>query len=47
MRVTVGTIIGLIASKHSHNDILDMYPYLTHDDIFAALAYTKDFDACK
>ncbi|MBN1317197.1 MAG: DUF433 domain-containing protein [Anaerolineales bacterium] len=28
LRVTVGTIIGLIASGHSTNEILEAYPYL-------------------
>jgi uncharacterized protein (DUF433 family) len=28
MRVTVGTIVGLMASGHSFNDILKAYPYL-------------------
>lgn len=39
MRVTVGTIVGLIASGHSHADILRSYPYLEEADIHEALAY--------
>jgi uncharacterized protein (DUF433 family) len=39
MRVTVGTIIGLLAAGHSHQEILDAYPYLEQEDIAAALAY--------
>jgi len=39
MRVTVGMLVGLVASGHSHKDILNMYPYLERDDIFAALSY--------
>lgn len=39
MRVTVGMLIGLVASGHSHSDILKMYPYLEREDIFAALSY--------
>ncbi|MBD2665657.1 hypothetical protein B6N60_04547 [Richelia sinica FACHB-800] len=39
MRVTVGTIIGLMASGHSLNDILKAYPYLEEADIYEALAY--------
>ena len=39
MRVTVGTIIGLLAAKHSKEDILVAYPYLEDEDIQAALAY--------
>lgn len=39
MRVTVGTVVGLIASGHSHAEILTAYPYLEEDDIRQALAY--------
>ena len=39
LRVSVGTIVGLLASGHSHEDILKEYPYLEKDDIQAALAY--------
>jgi uncharacterized protein (DUF433 family) len=38
-RVTVGTIVGLLASGHSHEEILKEYPYLEGDDIQAALSY--------
>jgi uncharacterized protein (DUF433 family) len=40
MRVTVGTIVGLIAAGHSNAEILDAYPYLEEEDIRQALAYT-------
>lgn len=40
MRVTVGTIVGLMASGHTTNDILAAYPYLEEPDIYEALAYT-------
>lgn len=39
MRVTVGTIIGLIASGYSRAEILQAYPYLEEADIQEALAY--------
>ncbi len=39
MRVTVGTILGLLASGHSEKEILDAYPYLELEDIHAALGY--------
>ena len=39
MRVTVGTIVGLVASGHSNAEILVAYPYLEEDDIRQALAY--------
>ena len=39
LRVTVGTIVGLVASGYSHQQILELYPYLEHEDIQAALSY--------
>ena len=39
LRVTVGTIVGLLASGHTQKKILDQYPYLEPEDIKAALAY--------
>lgn len=39
MRVTVGTIVGLMASGHSASDILKAYPYIEEADIYEALAY--------
>ena len=39
LRVTVGTIVGLVASGRSHDEILRLYPYLTADDIGEALSY--------
>ena len=39
MRVTVGMIVGLVASGHSNAEILTAYPYLEEDDIRQALAY--------
>ena len=39
MRVTVGTIVGLLASGHSSEEILGLYPYLEADDISEALSY--------
>jgi len=39
LRVTVGTIVGLIASGHSANDILKLYPYLEEEDIREAIVY--------
>lgn len=38
-RVTVGTIVGLIASGSSSEQILADYPYLEAEDISAALSY--------
>lgn len=39
MRVTVGTILGLLASGHSEEEILEAYPYLEPEDIRATLGY--------
>ena len=39
LRVTVGTIVGLLASGRSHDKILKAYPYLEAEDITQALAY--------
>jgi uncharacterized protein (DUF433 family) len=39
MRVTVGMIVGMIASGHDQSEILDLYPYLEADDIAQALSY--------
>lgn len=39
MRVTVGTILGLMASGKTAEEILALYPYLEGEDIQAALAY--------
>jgi uncharacterized protein (DUF433 family) len=39
LRVTVGTLVGLMASGHSKADILKAYPYLEEVDLQEALAY--------
>lgn len=39
MRVTVGTIVGLVASGANSDEILADYPYLEAEDISAALSY--------
>jgi len=39
MRVTVGMVVGLIASGHPRSEILAAYPYLEEEDIRQALAY--------
>jgi uncharacterized protein (DUF433 family) len=39
LRVTVGTVLGLLASGHSRERILKAYPYLEAEDIDAALSY--------
>ena len=39
LRITVGTIVGLMASGSSRERILQAYPQLEHADIDEALAY--------
>ena len=39
LRVTVGTILGLLAAGRSRDEILRAYPYLEGADIDEALAY--------
>jgi len=39
MRVTVGTVVGLLAAGRTAEEILDAYPYLEKADIQEALAY--------
>jgi uncharacterized protein (DUF433 family) len=39
MRVTAGMVLGLLASGHTHAQILELYPYLEEADILAVLEY--------
>lgn len=39
IRVTVGTVVGLVASGRSREEILRLYPYLEDEDITQALSY--------
>lgn len=39
MRVTVGTVVGLLATGCSAAEILAAYPYLEQEDIEQSLAY--------
>jgi uncharacterized protein (DUF433 family) len=39
MRVTVGTVVGLVAAGHTAQAIVDLYPYLETDDVREALEY--------
>ncbi|MBM4155874.1 MAG: DUF433 domain-containing protein [Lentisphaerae bacterium] len=39
MRVTVGMLVGLIASGKTEAEILALYPYIEPDDITQALKY--------
>jgi len=39
LRVSVGTVVGLVAAGHSNQEILALYPYLEAEDIPASLSY--------
>ena len=39
LRVTVGTVVGLLAAGRTAGEILKAYPYLEDEDISQALAY--------
>jgi uncharacterized protein (DUF433 family) len=39
IRVTVGTIVGLIATGKTVEDVLAEYPYLEREDVLEALSY--------
>jgi uncharacterized protein (DUF433 family) len=39
MRVTVGTVVGLVATGRTRDEILREYPYLEPEDIAEALSY--------
>jgi uncharacterized protein (DUF433 family) len=39
LRVTVGTIVGLIGAGRTTEDVLEAYPYLKREDILEALSY--------
>jgi uncharacterized protein (DUF433 family) len=39
MRVTVGMVVGMIASGHDRAGILALYPYLEPEDIAQVLSY--------
>ncbi|MEQ1671536.1 MAG: DUF433 domain-containing protein [Hyphomicrobium sp.] len=42
-RITVELVLRLRSKKHSVAEILDGYPNLTEDDIYAAEAYAADY----
>jgi len=42
MRVTVGTVVGLVAAGHTTEEILRQYPYLEAADVAEAAARAPD-----
>jgi uncharacterized protein (DUF433 family) len=45
LRITVYDVLSYLAAGMSVQDVLDDFPYLTHDDILACLAYAADREA--
>ena len=49
LRVTVGTVVGMVASGHTLEQVLQLYPYLEADDVRQALTYAawraEEFEA--
>ena len=41
LRVTVATVVGLLAADRSADEILGAYPYLQREDIVQSLAYAR------
>lgn len=42
MRITVGDVLGWLASGMSHQEIIEDFPELTEEDILACLAFAAD-----
>lgn len=42
MRITVYDILDMLANKMSFTNIIEDFPELTEEDIFAALSYAAD-----
>jgi uncharacterized protein (DUF433 family) len=42
LRITVGDVLGYLASGMTHEEILRDFPYLTEEDIRACLAFAAD-----
>jgi uncharacterized protein (DUF433 family) len=42
MRITVGDVLGWLASGMSHEEVISDFPELTDEDILACLSYAAD-----
>ncbi len=42
MRITVGDVLGWLASGLSHKEIIEDFPELTEEDILACLSYAAE-----
>lgn len=45
-RLTVGDVLGSLASGMSEAELLQDFPQLSHDDVLACLAYAADRERC-
>jgi uncharacterized protein (DUF433 family) len=45
-RLTVGDVLGTLASGVSEAELLEDFPQLTHEDLLACLAYAADRERC-
>jgi uncharacterized protein (DUF433 family) len=45
LRITVYDVLSYLAAGMTPEEILDDFPYLTHEDILACLAYAADREA--
>lgn len=41
-RLTVGDVLGFLASSMGEAELLEDFPQLSHDDVLACLAYAAD-----
>lgn len=41
LRITVNILVGLVAAKHSREQILQWYPLLEHEDLTQALLFAS------
>jgi uncharacterized protein (DUF433 family) len=45
-RLTVGDVLGTLASGMSEAELLEDFPQLTHEDVLACLACAADRERC-
>jgi uncharacterized protein (DUF433 family) len=46
MRITVYDVLSYLAAGMTEDEVLQDFPYLTHEDIFACLSYAADREHC-
>jgi uncharacterized protein (DUF433 family) len=45
-RLTVGDVLGFLASGMSEAEVLEDFQQISHDDVLACLAYAADRERC-